>query len=439
MMGVLPMEHAGAAFIESEAQDLAYQNSNIFRKNTTLSEQEWKAIHDYYVSNAPEQLPSSVMPDLDKNLSQFKSIFPDYYLSPPSTTMARFTSNGILIGDAHSQQIFHFNTDLNMTRRASVGEGVVWFNQIPEGKILTCMGQFSPTDRPLGSVVFFPESGGPPLTLLDSLRRPVHTEVADLDGDGRFDLVTCEFGKWTGSLSWWKNNGKGQFEQRVLRNMPGAIRSQIADLNGDGLPDVIALFGQGDEGIFIFYNQGNGNFQHECVLRFPPSYGSSFFALTDYNSDGQLDILYTSGDNADYPPVVKPYHGIRIFQNNGNNRFSEVLFLPLPGAYGAALADFDLDGDLDIAAISFFPDFQKMPAAGFVYFENLGNGSMKASTFTSVEKGRWLVMDTGDLNSDGYPDIVLGSLAFEVVPEGGQVGKWVKDGIPFVVLMNRGK
>lgn len=57
---------------------------------------------------------------------------------------------------------------------------------------------------------------------------------------------------------------------------------------------------------------------------------------------------------ADYPPLMKPYHGIRIFFNNNKNEFEEKLFYPLHGAYNAIAENFDLDRDMNIAAISFF-------------------------------------------------------------------------------------
>ena len=50
-------------------------------------------------------------------------------------------------------------------------------------------------------------------------------------------------------------------------------------------------------------------------------YGSSYLELADMNNDGHLDILYTNGDNADYSYVLKKYHGLRIFINDGKNQF----------------------------------------------------------------------------------------------------------------------
>lgn len=439
MLGVLPLTVDNQNFVEREVFDSAFQNPLVFRKNTVLSAADWAAIQDFYLQNAPEEMEAP-KPVVEQNLPQFEVRFPDYFLSPPSTTMVKILDGQLFVGDANSERLYHFGADLQLKRKASVGEGAVSFNRLPDGDIVTVMGSFSPTDIASGQVLFLPNrSGQLPGVLIDSLKRPVHTETADLDGDGLFDLVVCEFAKWTGSLCWWKNEGDGHFSRKMLRDMPGAIRTEIRDFDGDGRPDIMALFGQGDEGIFIFYNRGDGQFEERRVMQFPPSYGSSFFQLFDYDGDAHPDIIYTCGDNADFPPIYKPYHGIRIFQNDGKNQFDEVLFYPLPGAYSAIPHDFDLDGDLDIAAISFFPDFKNTPEQAFVFLENQGNQPFKTHTFPAVNKGRWLVMDAGDLDGDGDWDLVLGALTMETVPETTLLAQWVRDGIPFVVLENKAR
>ena len=196
-----------------------------------------------------------------------------------------------------------------------------------------------------------------------------------------------------------------------MLNEPGAITSYLRDLDGDGRKDIAVVFGQSREGIHIFFNLGNGSFRHSHALPLPPTYGSNFFALHDFNGDGHADILATNGDNGDYMNAFpKNHHGIRIYLNDGNNVFVERLFFPLYGASKALAADFDADGDLDIAAIAMFADFMRHPEAGFVYLENQGDLQFDAYHIPEAADGRWVVMDAGDMDGDDDMDIVLGSL-----------------------------
>ncbi len=437
MLGVLPEDSIGPGFIEPLARDLAFANASLFRQETTLTANEWKAIRDFYLQAAPAQPILPEPSEITDSLPHFKVRFATSRLSPPSTTMVKFLNQQLWIGDAHTRRMYQFDQNMQLLNAANVGECLVDLIELPNTYLLTVMGSFSPTDAATGKVISLskrPEEGVQ--VLLDSLRRPVHTALADLNGDGKMDLITCEFAKWTGRLAWWQNEGNGTFTPHILRNMPGAIRTYVHDFDGNGRPDIIALFGQGDEGIFIYYNNGSGGFREEQVLRFPPAYGSSYFDLVDLNNDDHPDIIYTAGDNADFPPVTKAYHGIYCFINDGNNHFQQQQFLPMPGAYAAKAQDFDQDGDLDMAAISFFPDYEAQPKSGFVYFQNLGDFQYKAHTFPEVDSGRWIVLDSGDIDGDSDLDLVLGSLAFEVIPPNGLVVQWTESGIPFVILEN---
>ena len=325
-----------------------------------------------------------------------------------------------------------------MLQVAKVGEAATMTIQQPEAYLVTVMGSFSPTDQTLGKLVSLPRSTNQSTKIiLDGLQRPVHTSMADFDADGLEDLVVCEFGKWTGALNLYVNLGQDQYQKRTLINGSGAIKTEILDLNQDGHLDILVLFGQSNEGIYALYNDGTGNFKHELILPFDPVYGSSSFELVDFNTDGLMDIIYTAGDNADYPPVRKPYHGIYVFLNRDNGKFEQHYFYAYPGAYGTRVRDFDQDGDLDIAAISFFPDYENSNDKGFLFLENLGQTRFEASTFHAVDQGRWMVMDCGDLDHDGDLDIVLGSLAFEVVGHPELVNYWAQQGLPYVFLENQ--
>lgn len=440
MLGIYPSDTLRPSLIEAGvgAEERA-ELEKVFPPTPQMPVEFFEKITRYYLAMAPDTLPRATDKKIDRQLARFEANIPELQLKPPSTTFVRFSNNRIFLGDAITQKIYLLDPSLQVRNSATVQEGLVWMNEREDDLVLTIMGSFSPTDAASGKILSLPNKPGlKPRVLVDKLQRPVHADLGDLNQDGLDDLVVCEFAKWTGGLSWWENLGNDQYREHLLRDKPGAIKSYIRDMDADGRADVVALFSQGDEGIFIFYNQGGGVFREERVLPFHPSYGSSYFNLTDFNGDGFLDIVYTNGDNADYPPVLKYYHGIRLFENDGTNHFREVLFYHLNGAYGAIPADFDLDGDLDIAAISFFPDYRNCPEESFVYLENQGDFQFQPYTFQEVNLGRWIVMDAADYDQDGDLDLALGALTFEVIPNDlGYVEKWMENGVPFVLLKNQ--
>ena len=436
MLGIYEHDTVRASLFEAGTGGQRVKNANIFPEKPLIKADHWQKIVDYYLSQAPAALGTTTQNF--QAADQFEIVVPNYRLSPPSTTLVHFADNGeFYIGDANSGSLMHFNSALNLIKAGKVPEGAVHVHETSQALWITVMGSFSPTDAPSGMLLRFPKEKGRPAVVIDSLQRPVHSSFADLDQDGRQDVVISEFGKWTGGLSWWRQNANGTYTRKRLSIKPGAIRTCINDVNNDGLPDIVALFGQGDEGIFIYYNQGNGQFKTHKAIEFPSSYGSTYFGLFDFNNDGQQDIIYTAGDNGDYPPLMKPYHGVRIYENKGDGGFEEQVFLPLNGAYKAIPQDFDGDGDLDIAAISFFPDFQNRPGEGFVFFENTGNMDFQPHTYPNISNlGRWLIMDSSDWDQDGDTDLILGALTFEVVPKMNYVSRWVENGIPFIIMKN---
>ena len=179
---------------------------------------------------------------------------------------------------------------------------------------------------------------------------------------------------------------------------------------------MLVLFAQGDEQVALFTNQHDGTFQKKTLLRFPPVYGSSYLELADMNGDGQPDLVCTNGDNADYSQIIKPYHGIRVYLNDGKFGFKQAYFYPMPGAGQVLARDFDHDGDLDLVAISAFPDFSNNKPQVFVYLENKGKLSFTPRSFAGADGGRWLVMAAGDLDHDGDDDIALGAYVRTLSP-----------------------
>lgn len=425
-----------ASFFEQGAGGERLKASGLFPERQTIPDSIWNAIQAYYLNDAPEILSYPKPKQLTMGQLPFEVKRPDLKVQIPSTTLARFNAAGaIYIGDANTRSFSVFSSDLELTQTATIQEGLVWIRETQQDYWMTSMGQFAPTDAALGSVIRIPKQGGRAVQPVKDLQRPVHTDYADLNADGVDDMVISEFGKWTGQLTLHLSKDSQGYIRRVLHPEPGAIKAYFRDMNADGHLDIVALFAQGNEGIDIFYNDGKDNFTRERVLQFSPSMGSSFMDLIDYNDDGHLDILLTAGDNADYKPLMKPWHGIYVFLNKGDNSFEQEVFEHLNGAYNAVVTDFDLDGDKDIAAIAFFPDWANSPEESFVYFEQK-EGVFLPHGLEVANAGRWVVMDASDYDRDGDIDLIMGSLAFEVVPKLGFVQRWMQDGLPFMILKN---
>lgn len=304
------------------------------------------------------------------------------------------------------------------------------------------IGEINPNNKKLGTGNFITTSKDGSLktdttALLTRLARPVQISSSDFNKDGITDYLVCEFGFMQGSLSLYFGNINNTYTKQVLRLLPGAEKAYIQDYNKDDLPDIWVLFAQGDEGIFLFTNKGNGKFEQQQVLRFPSVYGSTFFELVDFNKDGYQDIIYTCGDNADYSQVLKPYHGIYIFLNDGKNNFRQQYFYHMNGCYKALARDYDNDGVLDIAAISFFADYAKNEDEGFLYLENNGSNLFKTYSLPQARAGRWLTIDADDLDGDGKIDLVLGNFSYGPVMMQPKVD-WVK-GASFLFLKNTSK
>jgi hypothetical protein len=375
---------------------------------------QWNKIVDYYVSQSPEfPVKKKSQVKIQAGLKQFTAFIPAFTVKKPVTTMVGIDSLGkrIFFGDGFTAYLYRLSQDFLVQDSFKTGKGISNLHLNGKQMMVLTMGVLHPSDEKSGQLVSIEPDSKKSTVLLDHLQRPVHASYADLNNDGLEDIIVCEFGNSTGQLSWFENKGTGILIKHILRDLPGAVKTAIYDFNKDGRPDIIALMAQGDEGIFIYYNQGGGVFKEDRILKLPPSYGSNYFELADINKDGHPDILATNGDNGDYPPILKAYHGLRIYINDGSNRFTEKTFLPVNGAGKAIARDFDGDGDLDIASIAYFPDYEHTPEEGFIYWENK-DGSFEPSTFPQVTAGRWLTMDSADIDGDGDIDIVLGNTFF---------------------------
>jgi hypothetical protein len=448
-MGIYKGDHQPDDLFDSGIGGSIVRKADIYPEEPVLAMEDWAKIVDYYVKNAPDTILSPVRnKKIKMGLKHFKYKETSYSHRPPLTVMVKILpeKRGLVYstGKNRSNTLTFLTPDLKKDHELFFKKTPIHYYERTDTVFLTTAGKsIFPHDAPEGDVQEIVLNGTSqnhkvPKVIIPNLQRPVFMSYGDLNNDGLEDIVACEFGNLTGKLSWYENNGNNQYSKRILRGKPGAITSIIKDVNKDGLNDILVLMAQGDEAIFLFENKGNGNFKEKRLLTFSPLYGSQYMELADVNNDGFDDIIYVSGDNADKTPFLKSYQGIYIFFNDGNFNFTQSYFYQLNGAYKAMLRDFDLDGDLDIAAISYFPDYSSYPEESFIYLENKGNLKFEDYSFPESTNGRWIVMDAGDIDSDGDLDLVLGSFVY-FKAQGDTTGlgkKWFSTGPSVVVLEN---
>ena len=164
------------------------------------------------------------------------------------------------------------------------------------------IGLLAPTNAKVGRVVLLRNKGDSefePLVLLKDVRRVVSAEAADLDGDGDLDITVSIFGHIHGKTSWLEQREGFTFQEHVLDARAGAIHAFPFDADKDGDLDIAVCLSQDSEEILLFRNDGGGNFTKELLFDSDAEhYGMSGLELADLDQDGDTDILFTNGDPA---------------------------------------------------------------------------------------------------------------------------------------------
>jgi hypothetical protein len=276
--------------------------------------------------------------------------------------------------------------------------------------LVACMGKVFPSNDRIGSVVILENDGRQtftPHTIVDRIARVTDVRAADFNGDGRPDLVAGQFGYDDGETRWMENTGNWRFRSHILQKLSGVIHTVPVDIDSDGDMDFVSLVSQEWEEIYTFENDGRGNFKsHLNWGSTNEDYGSSGIRLSDLNQDGLVDILYTNGDAFDYlPPRPRPWHSVQWLENKGGFRFEHHPIGLFPGASAAVAADFDGDGDLDVAAASCYNLWEKPESQSLIWFENDGKMNFTQRDI-SHSPTHLISLEAADMNRDGKPDLV---------------------------------
>jgi predicted nucleotidyltransferase len=409
--------------------------SEYYTRNQIVTREQWEQLKEYIIQNAPDKIDNYQRSEHQfYNLDAFtpKKINLD---NSPGTfiTFLSFQNDVLYYADLFGG-FYTYNFKLNQsTEYKRFENAIVWYQKLKNGnEIFTEIGKLDPTEQKLGKLWIQRENQEKEL-IAKELHRPVHTLSQDLNKDGSIEHIISEFGHLTGSIS--KINSDSTSE--LLWPNPGAIQTQMHDVNNDGMMDLVSLVAQGDEAIVSFIQQKNGDFKPEYLMRYQPNYGSSWFEMMDFDGDGDLDLITANGDNADLTYTQKPYHGMRISLNDGYGNFQEAFFYQLNGATRLVAEDFDQDNDIDIALVSTFPDYENHPEMAFIYLENLGDFKFKENIIEDVNFGRWFLLDKGDIDKDGDIDILISSFTYTFSPVPDEFQKiWEENEVDLILLKN---
>ena len=212
---------------------------------------------------------------------------------------------------------------------------------------------------------------------------PDHMDVGDLNCDGNLDLAMCSEG--SGYFFSYLGAGDGSFtitwmSEPVL--IP--LNIHVADINLDSIPDLV---GPGWESS-LFIGNGDGTFQAPITLEFNPLVMEGDAGTGDFDEDGDIDIVIACCAGMSST-------NIRIFLNSGNLEFiqSDSSYLEGWGSNGIFVEDLDLDGHLDLSMI--YTHLWVLPGFGNGYFSD-----SDLLYFQYYAAGRYVALADYDLDGD---------------------------------------
>ena len=267
---------------------------------------------------------------------------------------------------------------------------------------------------------FFDETSGSGIELNAS--NTVSATFFDYDRDGYLDLflshwgVDREAGEDTETV--WRNRGDGTFASASLETGIAAVlvdgdtdlsfTPNLADIDNDGDGDLLMT---GDEGTSqVFLNDGDGRFIKSTDRDVIVDQAGSGAAVFDYDNDGDLDWFVSSSHIAGADRT-----GNRLYRNTGSGEFedaTEAANVADGGwGWGTCAADFDNDGNLDIFQVNGWgedsgTDFRDIPVR-FFYSQGDGTFEERATDFGLEDAGQGRGVACFDAERDGDIDIVL--------------------------------
>jgi hypothetical protein len=294
--------------------------------------------------------------------------------------------------------------------------------------LVASMSVVFPNNDRIGTVFILENDGHQNFTthtILENTSRVTDIRAADLNGDGKLDLALAQFGYDEGEVSWLERTGPWEFKRHVILELSGAINVCVADFDGDGKPDIMALLSQQWEEIYFFKNDGRGNFVTKRIWGSTnEDYGSSGISVADLNGDGRPDIVYSNGDGfgPSATPGPRPWHGVQWLENKGEGNFQYHRIGLLPGAYSPIGVDLDGDGAMDVVAVAAYSDWnnKNRSVISLMWFRNDGKMNFEPHVLARTPKDQ-ITLAAADFDGNGKPVLVTGG--FYIYPPYDALGR----------------
>jgi len=232
--------------------------------------------------------------------------------------------------------------------------------------------------------------------------------IADVDGDGIQDVIALDQADKTfthSAIAVLLGTGGGSLGAAVTYELTNggtnALSLAVADLNGDGKPDLVVTDddGKGDGVLYVLLNSGDGTFPSQ--IAYPTGAFGNSVILGDVNRDGKLDAVVTC-----------PSGSISVLFGNGKGAFGTAAVYPTgftdslsSVAMSVAMGDFNGDGAPDLAVASGYQT--NTPNGKVAVLLNNGHGIFGTPIVYDTGGRNAVSVAVAKLNQDGKPDMVV--------------------------------